>query len=99
LIEGCVILSYRRWRGRASRALLLTSLGANLITQAFLWLVLSVFWRHYLVALLLSEVLIWAAESLMLWGVKANQLCLGEAARLSLLMNATSFGLGWFLPV
>jgi Na+/melibiose symporter-like transporter len=99
LLESGVVLVYCRWRGRGSTSLLLSSLPANLVTQAFLWTALSYFWRSDLVVLFLSELVIWAAESLMLWVVPSNRLTLREATRLSFLMNATSFGLGWLLPV
>jgi hypothetical protein len=60
---------------------------------------LLTFWRHYVLALLLSEVGVWAVETLILTNVRSNMLTLGEAARLSLAMNLTSFGIGLVLPV
>jgi hypothetical protein len=60
---------------------------------------LILFFRHYLIALAVAEVLIWAMESLLLYSIPANQLRLPEAIFLSLSMNLLSFALGWFLPI
>ncbi len=79
--------------------MLLTSLLANLITQSFLWIVLELFFQHYLVALWSAETLIWIIESLLLFRFSAEQLHFREAVLLSLAMNLASFGLGWFLPI
>lgn len=99
VLEGGVVLGYCRWRQKTWAPLLLTSIVANLVTQAGLWIALCLLFQHYLAVLLVSEVLIWASESLMLWSVSANRLSLREAMWLSLLMNGTSFGLGCWLPV
>jgi hypothetical protein len=64
-----------------------------------LWIALNLFFQNYLVTLFLSEILIWIAESLLLYSIPANQLSIKEAILLSLEMNLTSFTLGWFLPV
>jgi len=45
------------------------------------------------------ELTIGLAESVLLYGIRVNQLSLREALGLGLLMNVSSFGLGWFLPV
>ncbi len=79
---------------RRLRVLLVTSL-ANIATQCFLWSILTRYYDHYLLALFSAEGAIWALEAL------ALRLCLPtrQALTLSLAMNATSFTLGWFLPV
>lgn len=71
----------------------------NLLTQAFLWAMLSYFWQHYLPTLFLSETVIGVCESVMLRAVPSNRLTMRQAALLSFLMNASSFGAGWFLPL
>jgi hypothetical protein len=71
----------------------------NLITQSLLWIALNLFFSHYLIALLVSEILIWLIESILLYSFPANQLGFMEALFLSLSMNLTSFALGWFLPI
>jgi hypothetical protein len=99
MIEGIVAIGYSVWRHKPLASILFTCGVGNLITQSFLWIVLSFFFRHYLVALLAAEVLIWLAESILLHCVRANRLGFAESAFLSLVMNLSSFGLGWFLPI
>jgi hypothetical protein len=98
IIEGMIVLVYCTWYRKPLGPILFTSILGNLITQSILWVVLNVFFQHYVVALISAEVFIWILESLLLYGFRANQLCWQEAALLSLIMNVTSFGLGWFLP-
>lgn len=69
------------------------------MTQSLLWIVLHVFFAHYLVALMVTEILIWVLESLALYFVPSNRLALKDALLLGLSMNLVSFGMGWFLPV
>jgi hypothetical protein len=99
LVEGVVCLAYSAWRKKPVGPVLLTSLLANLITQSLLWMVLNLFFQHYVVTLLIAEILIWLMESAFLYGVRINRLSVQESLLLSLLMNASSFGLGLFLPV
>ncbi|HSB01807.1 MAG TPA: hypothetical protein VLE49_14245, partial [Anaerolineales bacterium] len=66
---------------------------------ALLWVVLNLFFRNYLVTLLIAETLIWMAEGVLLYSIPANRLRFSEAILLSLGMNLVSFALGWFLPV
>ena len=79
--------------------ILLTSIGGNLITQSFLWAVVNLFFQHYLIAFILSELLIWMVESALLYYIPANRLQIAGAMLLSLGMNLTSLVAGWFLPV
>ena len=99
IIECLVLTGYSFWRRRSARSLLISSICINILTQSFLWLGLNLFFRHYLVALMVSEVLIWGIESILLYSVTANQLPFKDAVLLSLSMNLTSFAIGWFLPV
>jgi hypothetical protein len=99
LIEGIVATGYSVWRHKPLASILFTSVVGNLITQSFLWIALSLFFRHYLVTLLAAEVLIWIAESILLYCVRANRLGFADSSFLSLIMNLSSFGLGWFLPI
>jgi hypothetical protein len=99
LVEGVVVLAYSLWRKKSVPSLLITSLSANLITQLFLWLLLNLFFQHYLIALFGAEILIWIMESVFLYSISANRLCFTDAQLLSLSMNLASFVLGWFLPV
>lgn len=99
LVEGVVVLAYSLWRRNPFLPVLLTSTGGNLITQPFLWIVLTIFFRSYVITLFVAEFLIWMIESLLLYAVPANRLRFSEATLLSLSMNLTSFILGWFLPV
>jgi hypothetical protein len=98
-VEGLLVLLFCLGRGKPAGPILLTSILANLITQSLLWLGLTLFFRHYLAALGVAEILIWLLESVILSLIPANRLRLTEALFLSLMMNVTSFGLGWFLPV
>lgn len=99
LVEGIIVSAYSIWRKKPLGPILFTSVCANLITQCFLWAVLRLFFRHYLVALSIAELTIWISESFLLYRLPANQLDLREATLLSVLMNVASFSLGWFLPV
>jgi hypothetical protein len=98
LIEGGIVAGYCIWRRKPLGPILFTSVWANLITQSFLWVVLSLFFQHYLVTLLIAEIFIWMIESFLLYRFSANQLRLQEAVLISLIMNLASFALGWFLP-
>lgn len=97
--EGIIALSYCVWRKKPVVSILLTITGANVLTQFLLWGTLIVFYQHYLVVLLIAEILVWLLESLALYYVPTNQLQLVEALTLSLSMNLVSFVLGWFLPI
>lgn len=99
LVEGLVALLFCTRTRKSRGSILLTSVLGNVITQSLLWIALGVFFQHYLATLLVAEILIWILEGLLLASIKANCLRLTEALLLSLLMNVTSFGLGWFLPV
>ena len=98
IVEGSIIIGYSIWRKKPLRPILLTSFLGNLLTQSLLWMVLTIFYRDYLVTLSIVEILIWVIESLLLYSVTANRVSLGEAALLSLSMNGMSFALGWFAP-
>ena len=97
-IESVIVLGYCIWRQKPIRPILLTSICANIITQSLLWLVLNVFFQHYLIVLLVAEILIWVLEGLALYFVKANQLRRVDALSLTLAMNLASFAIGWLLP-
>jgi hypothetical protein len=99
IIEGAVVVGYSLWRRKPIQPILYTSLCINLITQSLLWIALNLFFRRYLIALFVGEILIWAIESLLLSVVPANRLRLTEAVFLSLGMNFVSFVPGWFLPI
>lgn len=99
IIEGVVALAYSIWRKKPLGPILITSIFANLITQYLLWFVLNLFFQHYLISLVIAEILIWIIESAMLYYIPANQLRLQEATFFGLLMNLASFTIGWFLPV
>jgi len=99
LIESVVCIGYSIWRRKPISSIFITGIFVNLITQTLLWIVLSLFYQHYLVALLVVEIFIWVTEGYLLWGVRFNQLKAGEAFFLSFIMNLASFGIGWFLPV
>ncbi len=98
-IEGLVVLSYAFWKHKPAARLLLASLLANLLTQSILWVVLNLFFAHYLIALIISEVCIWWMESGILRFFPASRLNWQEAILLSLGMNLASFAIGWFLPI
>ena len=99
MIEEIIASGYATWRRKPLGPILLTSIGANLITQSLLWLGLNIFFQKYLIALSVGEILIWLLEGFLLSFVPANKLALQEAVLLSFLMNLSSFALGWFLPV
>ena len=99
VVEGIVCLAYSIRRKKPVRPILLTSVFANLITQSLLWIVLSHFFQHYLATLLIAEILIWLIESLFLYGFRLNHLSISESVFLSFVMNLSSFGFGWLLPL
>ena len=99
IAEGAVVTGYAIWRQKPLQPNLGTSVCINLITQSLLWVALSLFFQHYLIALLIAELLIWMMESVLLYTLPANRLRFSEAIFLSLSMNLASFALGWFLPV
>ena len=99
IVEAVVVMGYSLWGRKLLLPILLTTILANLITQSLLWIVLNLFFQHYLVSLYSAEILIWIIESLLLYRIPANQLYLREAAILSLSMNLASFAFGWFLPI
>lgn len=99
LIEGIVCLLYALWRKNPVAPVLLTSVLANLVTQSLLWVTLRLFFRYYLMTLLTAEFFIWLIEGVIFFSWRWNRLDLKEALSLSLLMNVSSLGVGWFLPV
>ena len=99
LVEGIVVTGYAAWRHKPIRPLVMTSICANLFTQTLLWIGVNLFFDHYLITLLVAEILIWITESLFLNSIPANQLILMEAILLSLGMNLSSIASGWLLPV
>jgi hypothetical protein len=98
MVEAVVVIGYAHWREKPARPILLTSICINFLTQSLLWIALNLFFRHYLIALIVAELVIWGIESIFLYSIPANHLCSKEAIFLSLGMNVSSFGLGWFLP-
>jgi hypothetical protein len=99
IIESIIVLGFCHWRGKPVRPILLTSISINIVTQSFLWIVLTILYQSYIIPLLLSEIVIWMIESLALHAIPGNKLRLKDAMVLSLSMNLLSFTLGWFLPV
>ena len=99
IVESIVVLGYCSWRGKSVRPILSTSIFINIITQSLLWIVLNILYQSYIIPLLVSEIVIWMIESILLYYVPANRLRLTEALFLSLYMNLTSFAIGWLLPV
>jgi len=99
ILEGSIVLGYCKRSGKPLLPLLVTSVIANILTQSMLWIMLIVFFRYYVAALGIAEVLIWFVESALLAFPVKNQLKWTDALRLSLIMNLVSFGIGWFLPV
>jgi hypothetical protein len=98
-IEAIVVLGYSIWRRKPLGPILFTSTIANLLTQSLLWSALNLFFGHYLITLLIAEILIWMIESVLLSYFPANQLRFAEAVLLSLGMNLASLISGWFLPM
>ncbi len=99
IVEGIVAFGYSVWRAKPVQPILFTSLCGNLITQSFLWVVLNFFFPHYLITLLVVEILIWMMEAVLLYSIPANRLRFSDAVLLSLGMNLASLALGWFLPI
>lgn len=99
IIEGLVCLGYSIRNKKPVLSIFITSVLANLITQSLLWSVLNIFFKHYLLTLIIAEILIWLIESLIFYGFRANQLNMKEALFFSLIINLYSFGIGWFLPI
>lgn len=99
LVEGTICLGYSIWRKKPVGPIFITSAFANLITQSLLWLALNIFFQHYLMMLWIAELFIWLIESILFFIFRWNQLTFRESLFISLLMNLSSFGVGWFLPV
>ena len=99
VIESAVVLGYALWRRKSFQPIFVTSICGNVITQSFLWIVLRIFFRSYLLTLLVAETLIWIGEGFLLYFISLNKLNFKEAMSLSLTMNLLSFGVGWFLPI
>lgn len=98
VLETFVAAGFCHWRRKPFKSIILTAGIANLLTQSLLWLVLNLFYRHYLPALFLAEIVIWLVESAALHLFPSNRLGWREALLLSLAMNLASFGVGWLLP-
>ena len=99
VVESLIVIGYSLWAKKPAKTILLTTVSGNLVTQSLLWILLNLFFRQYLITLLIAEILIWLLESFLLYSIRPNYLNLKEATLLSLGMNTASFGLGWFLPV
>jgi len=99
LVESAVVASYAIWRKKPLYHLLFSSIYANLLTQVFLWVALTLFPHDYLITLFIAEICIWGIEAFILYLYRYNRLTLREAMLLSLAMNLASFSIGWFLPV
>lgn len=99
VIEGVVCLVYTLWQKKPVRPILITSVLANLITQSLLWIALNIFFQHYMVTLLIAEILIWLIEGLLFYVSGLNRLNAKESLLLSLAMNLSSFGVGLLLPI
>jgi hypothetical protein len=72
---------------------------ANILTQIILWAVLNFVPGKYLATLLATEVVIWLVEGAILYLFPESELGAVEAFGLSLVLNAASFAIGWFLPI
>ena len=99
LVEGGASVIYATRRTKPVLPILLTSVFGNLVTQPLLWFLLTLAYRHYLVALVVGEIAVWAIESFLFHAIPFNQLNLKEAALLSLGVNGISLAIGWFLPI
>jgi hypothetical protein len=99
LVEGVIVLIYSLRQKKSPGPILFTCLIANRITQSLLWIVLNIFFQHYLMTLWIAELFIWLIESVLLFVFRWNQLTFQESLFLSLLMNLSSFGVGWLLPI
>src|SRR5687767_11691971 len=98
VMEGIACSVYSIWRKKPIRPILLSSLLGNIVTQSLLWLALTLFFQHYLVTLLISEILICLMEAMLYHGVRWNNLSMGDALFLSFITNLSSFAIGWFMP-
>jgi len=99
IVEGAVVIGYSVRQKKPVVSLLITSVIGNLITQALLWMALRFFFQYYVETLLITESLIWLVEGVLLYGLRFNRLNMREAFSLSLIMNLSSFVMGWFLPI
>ena len=99
LVEGAIGISYSIWQKKPVGSILITSVFANVITQSLLWIVLNIFFQHYLMIMLIAEFLIWILEGILLYMFRSNQLSFMESLFLSFVMNLSSFAMGWWLPV
>lgn len=93
------MLLYAALQKRPAGILLRASLVANALTQFMLWVALTIFFRHYLITLMVTEIIIWLVESALMYFLAKGQLNPVHAIVLSFFMNGASFVVGWFLPV
>jgi hypothetical protein len=90
---------YAVWRKHPKVLFLTVILLLNLITQPALWLTVSGFnGRYPVIVVLLAEMVVWLAESVGLYLALRKRIGFGEALLVSLVLNATSFGIGLLLP-
>jgi hypothetical protein len=99
LAEGIVVFLYSTVQKKPAGRLLVASVIVNVLTQSLLWIVLQVYFSYYLIALFMMEIVIWLVESLLVFRLSGGHLNLKSAMTLSFLMNVTSFGIGWLMPV
>ena len=99
VLEGLIVIGFCARYNKPLLPILGTSGLGNVVTQWLLWTVLQTFFQHYLAALLVTEILIWFLEGLLLYLIPWNQLKWTESMLLSMAMNLSSFAIGWFLPV
>ena len=99
IVEAAICLGYSLWQSKPIGPIVFTGIFANLITQSMLWIALNIFFQQYWVTLFVTEILIWMIEGVWLNSFRANRLDIRQALALSLLMNLSSFGLGWFLRI
>lgn len=99
VIEGVIVFVYALWKHKPVGRILFASILANILTQPMLWVVLDLFFVHYLTTLFISEIFIWLIESVILRFFPGTQLGWKESMLLSLAMNLSSFSVGWFFPV
>jgi len=90
---------YMGWRKRPALLVLTVILLLNLLTQPALWVTVSGFsGQDPVLAVLISELVIWLVEAGGLVLAQRKTIGFGEALLVSLILNATSFGVGLLPP-
>ncbi len=101
VVEGLIVLAYAIARGLRIRHWLAYAVLVNTVTQPALWYLMGLLPADiaYFPALTAAESVVWVVEAGLLHLLAGARLGVGHALMLSLVLNATSCGVGLLLPL